>query len=327
MTEQQRHRTVTGIILIASALLVLIVVVLYSALSSKVKYQENKYKLYYVSKSADRTSLIGCETKIVLGEDGAAPSAEQLLASLLDGPSSAGLLSPFPSDVQIKSVSFNDGVLYVDLNGRYAELDAYERSLADCCLFLTASGLDGVYALSISADGIPLCGDTPLTRRNFITDDSFFYSYEAKLRLYYPSEDFSELCSYRYPVTLYEDFSAAETVVYLLTERVFPLLPHSPLPVELFHSVKISSDIAYVDLSSALLIQGKAAPPADSETDDELSPEEHAGEMFLHAIVYSLTELGDINDVMFSFDGQTVERYADLDLSRPIQRYDTVPVL
>ena len=319
MTEKNKRKTVTAVILIASVLLVFVVAAVYFILSTKVKSSENEYRLYYISEGSD--SLIGFEKRMILRDENVSSFPKQLLSALLEGPVSSDLTSPFPEGLQVNSVSVEAGILYVDLNDRYASLDAYRRNLADCCLFHTAAELDGIYGLQITVDGSPLYDGVPLTKQRFITSDSFFHSYSTEFKLYYPSEDFSGLYSYRYPATLYADFTDAETIVYLLTEQIFPSQPYAPFSSRLFHSVKTAADVVYVDLSADILLQDNAAV-----SEDGLSEAEQAGEMYLHAIVYSLTELDHVNEVVFTFDGETVASYADLDLSRPVQRYDTVPV-
>ena len=60
--------------------------------------------------------------------------------------------------------------------------------------------------------------------------------------------------------------------------------------------------------------------------DDEPTKSELTGELYLQAIVLSLTELDGINEVQFTFDGQIIEQYSDLKLSVPLKRNRTIPI-
>ena len=162
MTGNQRRRSAfSTVILIASVVLILAVVALYLILSSRLKASQQEYRLYYVSKSSG--TLIRSEKRVVLGTDDAAPTPRQLINALLDGPNSAELRSPFPASLHVRSVTESDGLLYIDFSGSYAEMEPFERRLADCCLFQTVSALDGIYSVSLYANGIPLPDGQALT--------------------------------------------------------------------------------------------------------------------------------------------------------------------
>lgn len=339
MTGNQRRRSAfSTVILIASVVLILAVVALYLMLSSKLKTSQDEYQLYYVSKSAG--TLIRSEKRIVLGHDDSAPTPRQLINALLDGPATAELRSPFPTSLHVRSVTQSDGLLYIDFSGSYAELDPFERRLADCCLFQTVSALDGIYSISLYANGIPLPDGQALTKSSFITQTDFFQSKELGVVLYYPASDLESLHAEARTCMIYQDTSAAETVVQILFDEYFRCNPAGVyFPTHLLHSVHTSADVAYVDLSPRFLTcefmpskpqpsvsDDDEDPPATSVQDDEPTPSELVGELYLRAIVLALTELDGINEVQFTFDGQVVAQYSDLQLSAPLKRDITLPI-
>lgn len=339
MTGNQRRRSAfSTVILIASVVLILAVVALYLILSSRLKASQQEYRLYYVSKSSG--TLIRSEKRVVLGTDDAAPTPRQLINALLDGPNSAELRSPFPASLHVRSVTESDGLLYIDFSGSYAEIEPFERRLADCCLFQTVSALDGIYSVSLYANGIPLPDGQALTKSSFITQTDFFQSAAADVVFYYPASDLESLHAEARTCTIYQDISAAETVVQILFDDFFRCNPAGVyFPSFLLHSVHTEADVAYVDLSPRFLtsdfLPSTPHPSASDDDDDapvvpmpddEPTKSELTGELYLQAIVLSLTELDGINEVQFSFDGQIIEQYSDLKLSVPLKRNRTIPI-
>ena len=170
-------------------------------------------------------TLIRSEKRVVLGTDDAAPTPRQLINALLDGPNSAELRSPFPASLHVRSVTESDGLLYIDFSGSYAEMEPFERRLADCCLFQTVSALDGIYSVSLYANGIPLPDGQALTKSSFITQTDFFQSAAADVVFYYPASDLESLHAEARTCTIYQDTSAAETVVQILFDDFFRCNP------------------------------------------------------------------------------------------------------
>ncbi len=87
------------------------------------------------------------------GED---PSPEDLLEALLAGPTQEELASPFPRGVSLRSCDWDEeepGVLQVTLSEQYGALTDISLTLADYCIVLTLSQLDGVEAVEIRSGG------------------------------------------------------------------------------------------------------------------------------------------------------------------------------
>lgn len=317
----QRRRTVSTIVLIMLLVLVLGTIPLYLILSSVMKTNQEAYLLYYVSDGCG--DLIQPEKCTISDlEQNEEPTPMQLIDALLDGPVSSKLRSPFPSDLRVFSAILTDGILFVNFNVAYAELEPFERRLADCCLTRTVSALDGVYAVSILLDGKPLQGAEEMTVSDFITDSAFFESHDMTLRFFYPNPDLASFATEHRACTVYGDSSAPELVVRVLTEDIFHhCLEGAAFPDKPFHTVSVASDIAYVDLSAAFLTFEFFQDEDPSLYDGSgLSRNEQLGTLYLQSMIYSLTELDGITEVVFLFDGRSVDTYAELDLSSPIGR-------
>lgn len=84
------------------------------------------------------------------------PTPEQLLEALLDGPTLEELSSPFPKGLSLRQCAWDEertGVLVVSLSEQYGALTGISLTLADYCIVLTLSQLEGVEGVEIRAGG------------------------------------------------------------------------------------------------------------------------------------------------------------------------------
>ena len=82
------------------------------------------------------------------------PEPEELMTALLAGPVQEGLRSPFPRGVSLLRCQWDEerpGVLLVDLSEQYGALADISLTLADYCVVLTLSQLEGVEQVEITA--------------------------------------------------------------------------------------------------------------------------------------------------------------------------------
>lgn len=84
------------------------------------------------------------------------PQPEELLKALLAGPTLEELASPFPKGVTLRQCVWDEerpGILLVSLSEQYGALTDISLTLADYCIVLTLSQLDGVEGVEIRAGG------------------------------------------------------------------------------------------------------------------------------------------------------------------------------
>lgn len=84
------------------------------------------------------------------------PGPEELLSALLAGPTQEGLRSPFPRGVTLRQWSWDKerpGVLLVGLSEQYGALADVSLTLADYCIVLTVSQVEGTQTVEITAGG------------------------------------------------------------------------------------------------------------------------------------------------------------------------------
>ena len=81
------------------------------------------------------------------------PGVEELVGALLSGPTEDGLVSPFPQGLSLQSWTLEDGLLTLNFSEQYGGLSDISLTLADYCLVLTLSQVEGVDTVQIQSAG------------------------------------------------------------------------------------------------------------------------------------------------------------------------------
>ena len=81
------------------------------------------------------------------------PGVEELVNALLAGPTQDGLTSPFPQGLSLQSWELEDGLLTLNFSEQYGGLADISLTLADYCLVLTLSQVEGVDTGQIQSAG------------------------------------------------------------------------------------------------------------------------------------------------------------------------------
>ena len=109
--------------------------------------------LYFCSDPADPDQLHGpaLQSQPYFGPSD--PGVEELVHSLLAGPTQSGLVSPFPAGLSLQSWELEDGLLTLNFSEQYGGLADISLTLADYCLVLTLSQAEGVDTIQIQSAG------------------------------------------------------------------------------------------------------------------------------------------------------------------------------
>ena len=81
------------------------------------------------------------------------PGVEELVNALLAGPTQDGLTSPCPQGLSLQSWELEDGLLTLNFSEQYGGLADISLTLADYCLVLTLSQVEGVDTVQIQSAG------------------------------------------------------------------------------------------------------------------------------------------------------------------------------
>ncbi|MBD5149435.1 MAG: GerMN domain-containing protein [Oscillibacter sp.] len=222
-------------------------------------------------------------------------TARAVVERLLAGPSEEPLESPLPEDVKLLDVEVRDRMAYVDLSAELGELSGVELALADYCLTLSLTELEGVRAVIITAQGRQV-GQQP--KRVFYERDVLLSSMDDVLQtvgvsLYFLNAD-GALTEEKRTLSLYEGQTLAETLVASLLEgpENRELLRTIPEGFAVNY-VRVDSGVCYVSLPAASL---------------ELLPEDaQVQRMILWSLAESLYSIDSIEEIRLLVDGEALE--------------------
>lgn len=230
-----------------------------------------------------------------LPEGDKAARAEAVLALLMGECQEKGFRTPIPSGTTLRSVDMKGGTAWVDFAGSYGQLSGMALTIADYCVTLSLTQLEGVYAVHITVNGQELAyRDSNM----FLAGDVLLTSMDDVVRtltaqLYFPDES-GTLTAEERLLTQYEGQSAADVVLAALAdgpsqEGLQPLLPEDFTGL----TVRVEDGVCQLNLPSEMI----AAMGADA-----------AGEME-QGVAASLLSLEGVSAVQIYTDGVYVDVY------------------
>ncbi len=145
----------------------LIALVLAACAAVRAPDDTQQLQLYFASTENHGPAIVGQPY-----EDEDSPTAEQLIAALLSGPTGDGLRSPFPAGLSLRGLSLDEGHLTVDFSEQYGGLTDVSLTLADYCVVLTLCQLDGIDSVEITVSGqsTPYRGHQVLTAQEVMLE-------------------------------------------------------------------------------------------------------------------------------------------------------------
>ena len=275
---------------------------LLAACADKPEPSTEGYELYYAAmpyESGGGDAIRAAAARVP--KDGAQSTqalAEALVERLLTAPAEDALRSPFPAGTSLQKLTVAGGRATVDLSEQYARLSGIDLSVADACLTLTLTQLDGVYAVRITADGREL----PYRTTQLMTAaDALLSSGEDVIRpinvtLWFLDAGGAGLRPQQQTLALYEGQTRLSAVLDALKrgpagdDSLLPLLPEGFA----VSSSRIEENVCYVNLN------GRTPLPGD-ETLRTLAVE---------SLARSLLSLDGVDAVQFLVDGEAVPQWA-----------------
>jgi germination protein M len=252
------------------------------------------YAIYYAAVlGADAGGdAIRSDTLVVPGgaEQDTAALAETLVRALLREPDDAALRSPFPGGTSLQKLSVARGRALVDLSPQYERLSGIDLSIADACLTLTLTQIDGIYAVRITVDGreLPYRETQLLTAADALLSSGEDVTRPINVSLYFLDAETGTLRAQAQTLALYE----GQTRV----SAVFDALRRGPAGDEALRvllgdgaalaSSHIENGVCYVELSG-------------------VGEENRA--LTLDALRLSLLSLDGVDEVRLRIDGEPAE--------------------
>lgn len=278
---------------------------------------ENAYTIYcpaaVMEDVAGGDAVVACQVILEGGSEMTRQElAEALVCALLDPPAGENVTSPLPVGTQLNSLTLSSRRARVDLSGGYGSLSRIGLTLADCCLALTLTQLDGVDAVLITEQGRQL----PYHAQAVTAADALLGSLENPLRtftayLWYTERDTHVLRAERQTMLLREGDTRLDVLLetLLLGPELETLV--SPFPEGFrYLSARAEEGICYLNL------------PADVP----LPETEEAQRVMLEALVRSLCSLDSVDAVQLVLDGESAEWLGLVEIGAPLTVQDDAAV-
>ena len=221
--------------------------------------------------------------------------AESVLALLMGMCQEKGFQSPIPDGTTLRSVTIIGGTACVDFSGSYGQLSGMALTIADYCVALSLTQLDGIYAVRITVNeqelayrdnDLFLAGDVLLTSMDDVVRT-------LTARLYFPNSD-GDLEAEERLLTQYEGQSAADVVLSALgdgpsDDDLQPLAEKGLSGM----TVRMDNGVCQLNVASA--------------STEEL--EDDTARQLLLCVTQSLQSLEGISSVQLYIDGTYAETY------------------
>lgn len=262
-----------------------------------------------------------CRSDIAYGEENGLIAAEQrelagisddldlLLEAYFSGPESGDLESPFPRDARVLSWQIEDETLVMTMNDSFGAMSGVELSVACACITRTFLELAPVTAVRFQVSDGLLNGEKSITmsKENVKLYDDGLAQSRVELTVYYTDRQRRYLIAEELSVSLAtEDDVVACLIDALLTPPENATL-YSALP----------ADTRLLDYS---IDDGTCTINFSAEFERTAWSRVEAQRLTLLAVVNTLTQLEEIQQVEFCTEGNLLVQYQGLSISGPFLR-------
>ena len=257
--------------------------------------------LYFLapeSKARGNDQIKGHMERLDVAEDAPLKElARAVVRRLLDGSEEAGLRSPLPGGVELLGLEILDRRAYVDFSSGVNRLSGVDLALADYCLTLSLTGLDGISAVSVTAQGRAL-GQQP--KQVFYERDVLLSTMDdvvqaVEVTLYFLNSS-NALTGERRVIELYEGQTLAENLVAALLEGPQNRELSRVLPEDFqVNFVRMENGVCYVNI-----------PASSLET---LPEDEEQQRMMLWSLADSLYSIGSVEELRLLADGEELTAF------------------
>lgn len=267
---------------------------------------EEGYLIYYLAQMDEARGgdlIRGSYEQLDLAEDASlTEQARAVVQQLISGPEEDSLRSPLPDNISLLSLTVQDRRAEVDLSEGFARLSGIELTLADYCLTLSLTALEGISAVSITAQGRAV-GQQPkqlFYERDVLLSNMGDVLQTVEVTLYFLNSQ-GALEGEQRTLEIYEGQTLAENLVIALLDGPENRELTSVIPEDfMINSVRVDEGICYVNISAESL----AALP-ESETEQQL---------ILWSLSDSLYSIETVNELRFLADGEELTYFGSVPL-------------
>ena len=233
--------------------------------------------------------------------------AVAVVERLLEGPQNGVLLSPFPPETTLISLTIRNGRANVDLGG-ISLLEGIELTLADYCLTLSLAAIEGIDSVAITGNGRPMIQQP---RRVFYPYDVILSSEDSDVQqvqvmLYFLNAN-GTLTGEKRTLDIYEGETQSAVLIAALlagpkSSELSRVIPEGFV----VSSVKTEDGICLLHLP----LQAIQALPSD----------EYTQSLILWSLTESLYSLEYIQEIRLLVDGEELEYFGSVPVSGVTER-------
>ena len=219
-------------------------------------------------------------------------TARAVVARLLAGPESASLISPMPWGTTLAGLEIRDRRAYVDFEGNFGQLTGVDLALADYCLTLSLTALEGISAVSVTVQGRPV-GQQPkqvFYERDVLLSTMGDVLQRSEVTLFFLNSE-GALAGEKRVLELYEGQTLAESLLDALLD--------GPEDRELTRIIPEDFQINFVRVDSGICSLSIAAASLEALPEDPAVQQN-----ILASLTRSLYSAGTIEKIRFLSGGE-----------------------
>lgn len=268
--------------------------------------------VYFLAAQEDAAGSDAIQTSyedLELAEDASVlETVRAIVSRLLEGSGDGRLLSPLPEGTELIGIELRDRVIYLDFSSHIGNLSGVDLTLADYCLTLSLTALDGVSAVRILSQGRPL-GQQP--KQLFYERDVLLSTRDDVLQtvtvtLFFRNEA-GALAGERRSLDLYEGQTLAENLVTALLEGPSDRALSAVIPEGFqVNTVRVEDGVCYVNLPASSL--------------ECLPEDEWSQQQILWSLADSLYSIEAIESIRFWSDSQELTRFGAIPVESAASR-------
>lgn len=232
-----------------------------------------------------------------------------LLNAYLSGPKSDGLESPFPPDTRLLSWELQEDRLVLNFNSTLAALSGVELTIACACVARTFLELLPVEQVVISADGALLSGETciTLTKGSILYYDDGLDLLSQTYTVYYTDIQRRYLIGQEIEL----DLTAPEDLIPQLIGQ----MQDPPDNSGLYSAIPLFASVLGVTVEDGLCTVNFS-----QEFESNSWSKYNAQRLTLMAVVNTLTQLEEIDQVEFCVEGSLLAQYRMVNIPAALEQ-------
>ncbi len=295
---------------LASCLALFLCGVVLSACQKEEVPSENAISVYYVNSS--ETGIVSKSYELVADKEDTEEAIDELIKVLGTMPDRLEYEAPISGDIRLIGYSLHDRLLTLNFGSKYTQLGRTIEILDRAAIVRTFTQLDDVEYVSFQVEGSPITDHYGNVIGN-MSADTFIYNvgneintYEkVELRLYFATEDGKKLMPVYRSVVYNSNISMEKLAVEQIisgpnSDIAYPTLSKDAK----VKSINVKDGVCYIDLDQEFLNQQNPV----------------TAEVAIYSIVNTVTELPNINKVVFSVNGQDSFQFMDFMISGAYER-------